>query len=191
MMLREDCPVPVLGISAFSGTGKTTLLTQLIPALKATGLKVAVIKHAHHDVDIDKPGKDSYEIRKAGATPVILASERRTAIMFEKDKPSAPSLKELLQYIDVESVDLVLVEGFKSLEYDKLFLFRHQVKDRHQELDDDILALMSAPSTLAIVTDIDKNNLQSRLNSQKTVLDINNFEEISTFIVNLMKRDDP
>lgn len=75
---------PVLGIAAFSGTGKTQLLTQLIPALKQSGLRVGIIKHAHHDIDIDKPGKDSYQIRQAGATPVVLASDKRIAVMIEK-----------------------------------------------------------------------------------------------------------
>ncbi|MDH5736511.1 MAG: molybdopterin-guanine dinucleotide biosynthesis protein B, partial [Gammaproteobacteria bacterium] len=74
-------PKPVIGFAAYSGTGKTTLLTQLIPILRDKGLRVAVIKHAHHDFDIDQPGKDSYQLRKAGASPMLISSSRRMALM--------------------------------------------------------------------------------------------------------------
>jgi len=174
---------PVLGISALSGTGKTELLTKLIPLLKQQGLKVAVIKHAHHNVDIDKPGKDSYQLRQAGATPVILASDQRIALMIEKESPAPSSLDELLEFINPNAIDLVLVEGFKQLEFNKLFLFRHQIKDRHQPLNDEVLAVMNAEHTLAIVTDIDAQTVLQNLSTSKTILNINNTDDILQFIL--------
>jgi len=81
---------PLLGFAAFSGTGKTTLLLKLIPILKAKNLRIAVIKHAHHKFDVDKPGKDSYELRKAGATPMLISSSRRIAIMIDKEEEKEP-----------------------------------------------------------------------------------------------------
>ncbi len=174
---------PVLGISALSGTGKTELLTKLIPLLKQQGLKIAVIKHAHHNVDIDKPGKDSYQLRQAGATPVILASDQRIALMIEKESPAPSSLDDLLELINPNAIDLVLVEGFKQLDFNKLFLFRHQIKGRHQAIDDEVLSVMNAKNTLAIVTDIDAQTVKQNLSTSKTVLDINNTDDILHFIL--------
>jgi molybdenum cofactor guanylyltransferase/molybdopterin-guanine dinucleotide biosynthesis protein MobB len=118
---------PILGIAAYSGTGKTTLLTQLLPLLKQEGLRVAVIKHAHHCFDVDQPGKDSYNIRQAGAQQVLLSSERRVALMIENTTVKDRELAELLALIDVTSIDLILVEGFKQERFAKLELYRQSV----------------------------------------------------------------
>ena len=181
---------PVLGIAAFSGTGKTQLLTQLIPALKQSGLRVGVIKHAHHDIDIDKPGKDSYEIRQAGAIPVVLASDKRIAVMIEKSEKCPSKIEDLLSYIDPETVDLVLVEGYKELDHQKLFLFRYDIKGRHQAIDDSIKNIMNQESTLAIVTDLDKQSLSEYLLTDKEILDINNINDVKNFILKLFKYSD-
>lgn len=117
-------PIPVLGFCAYSGTGKTTLLTQLIPELNRRGLRLAVIKHAHHDFDVDVPGKDSYEMRKAGARQMLVASHVRWALMTEDARDSDPELVHLLKQIDVDKVDIVLVEGFKKLALPKIELHR-------------------------------------------------------------------
>lgn len=118
-------PLPVLGIAAFSGTGKTTLLKKLIPQLTASGLRVAVIKHAHHRFDIDKPGKDSYEIREAGASQVVVSSSRLLALMQTFSTPqSEPSLQACLDRLDMQQLDLILVEGFKHSAIPKLELHR-------------------------------------------------------------------
>lgn len=114
----------VLGFAAFSGTGKTTLLKQLIPLLKAQGLKVGLIKKSHHDFEIDKPGKDSYELRMAGASPVMLSSSHRRAIITEHSEQRERSLAEELAYFDLDSVDLVLVEGYKDESFPKIELHR-------------------------------------------------------------------
>src|SRR5258706_6244062 len=88
--------VPILGIAAYSGTGKTTLLRKILPALRGLGLRVAVVKHAHHSFDTDVPGKDSYELRKAGATQMLVASRHRWALIAETGDASEPRLEELL-----------------------------------------------------------------------------------------------
>lgn len=180
---------PILGISALSGTGKTELLTKLIPLLKQQGLSIAVIKHAHHNVDIDKPGKDSYRLREAGATPVVLASDQRIALMIEKQSPQASPLEELLQLINPASIDLVLIEGFKELDYNKLFLFRHEIKDRYKAIDETVLSVVNAASTLAIVTDIESQTMQMYLETEKPVLDINNTNDVLQYIVNYINTE--
>jgi len=115
---------PVLGFAAFSGTGKTTLLIRLIPFLEQRGVRVAMVKHAHHDFDIDKPGKDSYELRKAGARQVLVASDRRSALITEYAEPKEPRLEDLVAQLALESVDLVLVEGFRHVPFSKIELYR-------------------------------------------------------------------
>ncbi|HFQ14122.1 MAG TPA: molybdopterin-guanine dinucleotide biosynthesis protein B, partial [Gammaproteobacteria bacterium] len=114
---------PLLGFVAFSGTGKTTLLRQLIPLLKARGLKIGLIKHAHHRFDIDIPGKDSYELRKAGADRVLVASQQRWAMVSETPQQDGdPALADMLAHIDKDDLDLILVEGFKHARFPKLEL---------------------------------------------------------------------
>jgi len=92
--------IPVLGFAAYSGTGKTTLLKQLLPKLRARGLRIGVIKHAHHQFDVDTPGKDSYELRKAGANEMLIASGRRWALMVDTDADGDPVLQEMLDRLD-------------------------------------------------------------------------------------------
>jgi len=119
-----DYPRPVLGFSAYSGTGKTTLLKQLLPILGAAEVRVAVIKHAHHHFDIDQPRKDSYELRKAGAVQMLVASSRRMALVTEFAQEREPELREMLAALDPERFDLVLVEGFKREGFPKIELHR-------------------------------------------------------------------
>jgi molybdopterin-guanine dinucleotide biosynthesis protein B len=116
---------PLLGFAARSGTGKTTLLAELLPLLEAEGLRVGVIKHSHHDVEIDRPGKDSYRLRKAGARQLILASPYRTVLIEEKRPPREPRLAELVVRLDLGSLDLVLTEGFRHEPFPKIELHRH------------------------------------------------------------------
>ncbi|GAB6139746.1 hypothetical protein JCM14076_04750 [Methylosoma difficile] len=116
--------VPLLGFAAFSGTGKTTLLTQLIPLLKQQGLNIGIIKHGHHDFDIDIPGKDSFRLREAGATPVMIVSSRRRAMITEITPAQDPCLDDQLALFDQTGLDLLLVEGFKSEPFPKIELHR-------------------------------------------------------------------
>jgi molybdopterin-guanine dinucleotide biosynthesis protein B len=112
----------VLGITGWSGSGKTTLLADLIPLLTAQGLRVSTIKHAHHEFDIDQPGKDSYRHRAAGATEVLISSARRFALMHELRGAPEPRLADLLARL--APVDLVLVEGFKREGHPKIEVWR-------------------------------------------------------------------
>jgi molybdopterin-guanine dinucleotide biosynthesis adapter protein len=112
----------VIGLSGWSGAGKTTLLTRLIPHFIAEGLRVSVIKHAHHEFDVDVPGKDSWVHRQSGAAEVLVSSTRRWALMHELRGAVEPKLPELLA--KMSRVDLVLIEGFKREPHRKIEVYR-------------------------------------------------------------------
>ncbi len=112
----------VFGIAGYSGSGKTTLLEKLLPRFVALGLRVSVIKHTHHDFDIDRPGKDSYRHREAGASEVLIASGTRWVLMNELRSAKEPTLEEYLERFS--PCDLVLVEGFKQEAIPKLEVYR-------------------------------------------------------------------
>ena len=121
----SGCGARVLGIAGWSGSGKTTLITKLIPFLARRGIRVATLKHAHHAFDVDQPGKDSYEHRKAGACEVIVSSARRWVQMHEVGDGVEATLPQLLRR--VSPCDLVLVEGFKTERHPKMEVFRAAV----------------------------------------------------------------
>jgi molybdopterin-guanine dinucleotide biosynthesis protein B len=118
-MSSASCPV--LGLAAFSGVGKTTLLTRLLPLLKQRGLRLAVLKQSHHPCEIDQPGKDSHVLHHAGATQTLIASAHRTVLRMRH--VAKPSWTESLQRLG-EEADLVLVEGYKAAAFPKLELHR-------------------------------------------------------------------
>jgi molybdopterin-guanine dinucleotide biosynthesis protein MobB len=143
----NDFNVPVLGFAAYSGTGKTTLLVKLLPLMKLQGLSVATIKQTHHDFEIDKPGKDSYALRKAGAAQVLIASEKRCALITEYKKPVESDLVELVNKLDLKNIDLVLVEGFKNSSFPKIEV--HRAAAGHKLIfpeDDNVIAVASDES---------------------------------------------
>jgi molybdopterin-guanine dinucleotide biosynthesis protein B len=120
-----DFPLPLIGFAAYSGTGKTTLLLQLLPLLKHAGLRIAVVKHAHHDFELDHPGKDSHRLRSAGADEMLVAGRCRVGLIREcHDNQVEPRLPELLDMLDPARLDLVLVEGFKAECFPKIELHR-------------------------------------------------------------------
>lgn len=112
----------VFGLAGWSGSGKTTLVVRLIPALVGRGLRVSTMKHAHHNFDVDRPGKDSYEHRAAGASEVLVTSGRRWALMHELRDAPEPSVEALIGHMT--PVDLLLIEGFKRQTHDKLEVHR-------------------------------------------------------------------
>ncbi|TVR97105.1 MAG: molybdopterin-guanine dinucleotide biosynthesis protein B [Rhodospirillales bacterium] len=112
----------VFGLAGWSGSGKTTLMVTLLPRLIRLGLTVSTVKHTHDRVDLDKPGKDTYRHREAGATDVVLVSASRWTLMHELRGHPEPSLADLLHHMT--PVDLVMVEGFKHLGHDKLEVHR-------------------------------------------------------------------
>ena len=161
---------PILGFSAWSGTGKTTLLRQLIPALKARDLRVSVIKHAHHHFDLDFPGKDSYELRKAGAAQTVICTTTRMAMITEFDQPAEePDLRQIIATLDRGRVDMILVEGYKDTRFPKIELHRSELGKPYLYGDDDSIIALACnaepPEGIAI-----------------PVLDINDIEAIAAFI---------
>ena len=143
--LSTQLHVPVIGFAAVSGTGKTTLLLKLIPLLKAKGLRIGLIKRAHHSFDIDIPGKDSYELRKAGASQVLVGSEHRWALMVENEAPAELELTNLANRMRSNALDLILVEGFKFSAVPKIEI--HRPSMGHP------LMATSDPNIFAVVTD--------------------------------------
>ncbi len=132
----------VIGFAGFSGAGKTTLIVRLIPELARRGFSVSTIKHAHHGFDIDRPGKDSYEHRAAGAHEVLVVSANRLALMRELRGAPEPSLADLLRL--VAPVDLILIEGFKRESLPKIEVYRAaNGKPPIHPQDDRIVALVS------------------------------------------------
>jgi len=117
-------PPVVIGIAAPSGTGKTTLLKQLIPLLRQRGLRVGVIKRTHHDVEVDRPGKDSHTLRRAGASPVMLSSPLRRVVISEHAERREPALEDDLAGFPRDQADLILVEGARSAAIPKIELHR-------------------------------------------------------------------
>jgi molybdopterin-guanine dinucleotide biosynthesis protein B len=115
----------IFGLAGWSGSGKTTLMTALIPEFVSRGVTVSTVKHAHHTFDIDRPGKDSWRHRQAGAREVMVASDQRWALMHELRGAAEPPLEELLQ--QMSPVDLVLVEGFKRHAHPKLEVYRRSL----------------------------------------------------------------
>ena len=166
----KNALVPILGFAAPSGTGKTTLLTQLIPLLKKENIRIGLIKHSHHNFQIDKPGKDSFRLREAGATPVMLVSSHRRAIITEFATLAEPSLNEQLKYFDQSNLDLILVEGFKSEKFPKIELHRPSLELAQLYPDDS--------SIIAIATD-------HEISTQREIitLDLNNIPQIAGFIL--------
>ncbi|MBL8664809.1 MAG: molybdopterin-guanine dinucleotide biosynthesis protein B [Candidatus Odyssella sp.] len=115
----------IFGIAGWSGSGKTSLVVRLVPELVGRGLSVSTMKHAHHAFDVDTPGKDSYEHRRAGATEVLVGSANRWALMHELRGAPEPRMEDLVARMT--PVDLLLIEGFKHHAHDKLEVFRRDV----------------------------------------------------------------
>ncbi len=167
---------PVLGFAAYSGTGKTTLLTKILPLLRAHQLRIGMIKHAHHDFDIDTPGKDSYELRKAGAEQMLVASDQRWALMrdFSPQPTStpAPGLEDLLRTLHRDELDVILVEGFRHVPFNKIEL--------HRSATGKPLLYPQDPSIIAVASD-------TTLDTPLPQLDINSPQAVAGFILSWMK----
>ncbi|MGR8998362.1 MAG: molybdopterin-guanine dinucleotide biosynthesis protein B [Gammaproteobacteria bacterium] len=171
----QHAHIPILGFAAFSGTGKTTLLTQIIPILKQQGLCIGLIKHSHHNFQIDQPGKDSFRLREAGASPVMLVSTHRRAIITEIAPEREPRLDDQLLLFDQSELDLILVEGFKAEQFPKIELHRPSLNKP--------LLYPNDPDIIAIASDC-----TLKTPDYLTQLDINQPEMIATFILNQFMR---
>src|SRR5215469_14035606 len=140
-------PMRIFGLAGWSGSGKTTLMTALIPQFDSRGITVSTIKHAHHSFDIDKPGKDSWRHRQAGAQEVMVASGQRWALMHELRGVAEPSLDSLLARMT--PVDLVLVEGFKHHDHPKIEVYRHALGKTLLHTDDPFVVAIAADKRCA------------------------------------------
>ena len=165
----------VVGFCGYSGSGKTTLVEQLIAELKARGLRVSVVKHAHHRFDIDHPGKDTFRHRAAGAFEVVVASSQRLALMREFEQPAELSVHQLIAEL-YDGVDWVLVEGFKDSDLLKIEVWRAPADgvqpNSVRYVDDDFVVAIAtdAPQLLPHAT-------------QRTVLDINNPALVTDYLL--------
>jgi len=172
-----DCAIPIIGFAAYSGTGKTTLLVKIIPVLKEKGLRVGVIKHAHHTFEIDQPGKDSYEIRMAGATQMLIGSKYRWALMVENEEIDPEiRLAYYIKQLDTALLDIILVEGFKPEAIPKIELHRPSLGNP--------LICENNSNVIAIACD-------GKLDKELTipVLDLNNVNQIVEFILEYIKEN--
>lgn len=167
-MIKAD--IPILGFAAFSGTGKTTLLKQLLPMLREQGLRIGMIKHAHHRFEIDIPGKDSYELRKAGASQMLITSGHRWALMVDREVEGDPKLQEAIDQLNQSELDLILVEGFKHESFPKIELHRPAVGKPLIYPDD--------PDIVAVATD---GELPADV--ALPVLNINDVQGIADFVL--------
>jgi molybdopterin-guanine dinucleotide biosynthesis protein B len=160
----------VFGFAGYSGSGKTTLIEQLIPRFVMRGLRVSLIKHAHHLFDIDRPGKDSYRHREAGASEVLITSDQRWVLMHELRDEAEPGLHE--QLTRFSACDLVLVEGYKHAAIPKLEIHRPSVGKPLLHPDDD--------NIVAIATDVP-------IDTTIPVLDLNAPDAIAEFIAEYLE----
>lgn len=163
---------PLLAIAAYSGTGKTTLLKQLIPLLKQRCIRVGLIKHTHHDMDVDTPGKDSYELRKAGADQTLVASDRRWALMTETPEQQSLDLQYLASRFDRSKVDVILVEGFKHEPVSKIILYREDIGRPLEDMLDEFVIAVASDQSITV---------------KSRSLDLNQPESIADFIVKWLK----
>ncbi|CAM3763392.1 molybdopterin-guanine dinucleotide biosynthesis protein MobB [Rahnella bruchi] len=167
--------IPLLGIVAYSGTGKTTLLKLLIPYLRQHGIRTGLIKHTHHDVDVDTPGKDSFELRKAGADQTMVASNSRWALMTETPGHGELSLEYLATRFDSSNLDMILVEGFKHEAINKIVLHR---KETGKSLDN-----LIDVSVVAVATD----GLFDPVKPGISILNINEVDKVGEFVIQWLK----
>jgi molybdopterin-guanine dinucleotide biosynthesis protein B len=156
----------VIGIAGFSGSGKTTLIEKVIPLLVASGLRVSLVKHAHHEFDVDQPGKDPYRHRHAGCTEVLLSSSARWALMHELRGAAEPKLQDQLKHLS--PCDLVIVEGYKHEPIPKIEVRLQGAHTPALHPDD--------PHVVAIATD-------DVLDTQLPQLDVNDGEAVARFII--------
>ncbi|HCH2795174.1 bifunctional molybdopterin-guanine dinucleotide biosynthesis protein MobB/molybdopterin molybdotransferase MoeA [Vibrio parahaemolyticus] len=166
--MKHTLNIPILGFAAYSGTGKTTLLEALLPKLTEAGLRIGMLKHAHHNFDVDKPGKDSYRLRKAGASQMLIASRSRFALMTETPEAEA-EFEYLLTRFDEDKLDVVLVEGCKNIAFPKIELHREEVgKPWLYPHDDNIIAIASD---------------SAELDSELPQMNINDLDAIAQFVL--------
>ncbi len=172
-----ESQIPIIGFAAWSGTGKTTLLIHLIRIFTCRQLQVAVIKHAHHTFEIDYPGKDSYELRKAGASQVLIGSRQRWALMVENPQDESPTLADLVGRLTPGKLDVILVEGFKPEAIPKIELHRPGLGRPLLFPEDDSIIAIASDKPLDTHTTL-------------PMLDLNQAGDIAEFIISRFLTED-
>jgi molybdopterin-guanine dinucleotide biosynthesis protein B len=159
----------IIGIAGYSGSGKTTLIEKLIPVLVREGVRVSLIKHAHHEFDVDQPGKDSWRHRHAGCSEVLVSSSKRWALMHELRGAEEPALQEQLKHLS--PCDLVIVEGYKSEPIPKV--------EVHRRAGHTPLLYPEDPNVVAIASD-------EPLDTKLPQLDVDDAEAVARFILQFL-----
>jgi len=163
----------IFGFAGWSGRGKTTLIEKLIPRLVGRGLRVSLVKHAHHSFDVDQPGKDSYRHRHAGASEILVTSSRRWVLMHELRGAQEPSFDEQVKRFS--PCDVLLVEGFKFAPIPKLEVWRKETGEALLHPND--------PHIVALATD-------AKVDTKLPLLDLNDDGAIALFIMKFLKFDE-
>ena len=156
----------VIGIVGWSGSGKTSLVVQVLPILKEHGLRVSTMKHAHHRFDVDKPGKDSFRHREAGASEVLVVTSSRWVLMHESREEPEPSIESLIERMT--PVDLLLIEGFKTHHHPKIEIYR--------QTEGKPLLCPEDPEIVAVASDVQLTDLEV------PCLDLNDPGAVAEFI---------
>lgn len=174
-MIEAYQGVPLLGFIAPSGTGKTTLLTAVIPVLSQAGLRVGCIKHTHHRFDIDRPGKDSYLLRQAGTQQMLIGGRDRWALIVETDSDEEPPLTDMIERMQLDTLDLVLVEGFKLASLPKIEIHRAELGEPVRcDEEDTIIALAT--------------NQKPPPNVSVPVLDLDDAKDVARFVLSRVEQ---
>ncbi|WP_260258437.1 bifunctional molybdopterin-guanine dinucleotide biosynthesis adaptor protein MobB/molybdopterin molybdotransferase MoeA [Vibrio intestinalis] len=174
--MNNQSIVPILGFAAYSGTGKTTLIEALLPKLTEAGLRIGMLKHAHHNFDVDKPGKDSYRLRKAGASQMLISSRNRYALMTETPEEES-EFHYLLSRFDQQKLDVILVEGCKNIAFPKIELHREEVGKPWLHPNDDNIIAIAADSHVS--------------DTSLPQLNINDLDAITQFVLEYVAKGQP
>jgi molybdopterin-guanine dinucleotide biosynthesis adapter protein len=173
--------IPAIAFIAYSGTGKTTLIEKLVKQFTQQGIRVSVIKHTHHHFDIDRPGKDSYRHREAGAGEILLVSDQRWVLMHELKEAAEPSVEEQLSKLS--PCDLVIVEGFKEAKIPKIELWRADHLECSQNSlkanQDEHIQAVAWPGGAQATN-------QPSLNRDIPILDLDNLDEMAQYVLSLL-----
>ncbi|KPA53990.1 molybdopterin-guanine dinucleotide biosynthesis protein B [Photobacterium leiognathi subsp. mandapamensis] len=166
---------PLIGFAGFSGSGKTTLLEKVIPLLTQNGIRLGLIKHSHHDIEPDVPGKDSYRLRHAGCGQTLLATKSRHMLYFEypEEERKDPELNDCLAQLDHSKLDLVLIEGFREQPFPKIEIHRPSYNKP--------LLYPNDPYIMAFATD------DNTLSCPLPLLDINDPKAIAQFVLDWLR----
>lgn len=167
---------PILGITGWSGSGKTTLLTKVIPLLANQGIRSAVIKHTHHDIEIDTPGKDSYELYQSGASQMVIATNNQIFLRYRYDSAISCSYKKSIEILDHKEIDLIFIEGYKGSMHSKLEVHRKDLGKPLMYPDDKMI--------IGVISDLDFKEVDPKIHIQLGLDDLSALEHFILDFIN-------